>query len=176
MSNLTQALRDQRAKVSEFATALSLATATVPNGMAVIDNSEPLQFLKASLSRAAQDPGQHAAVLKAAEQALETSQAELDRLDAELSEVQAIALQTSEKLPPLKADVYRAFEALLVSMDALATATHAANTAAQPLQQLGASPKFQVPNTNVYGRAHLIQVMNGLIGYEFIESQRSLLK
>ena len=175
MSNLTQDLRDQRAKVSEFQTALELATTQVPNGMAVIDNSEPLQFLRASLSRAAQNPDQHAEILSTAQSALSVAQAKLDNLQSELDGVQAIARQTEEALKPLKADVYQAFEALLTSMERLGEAAEKANAAAQPLQKEGASPRFQAPNLNVYNRMHLVQMMNGLVGYGFVESQRDLL-
>jgi len=176
MSILTESVRDQRRKVAEFEQALALATTQVPDGMAVVANTEPLAFLKSALTKAAADPDRHAKVLKSAQQALEASQTELDRLDAELSGIQAIALASSEKLQPLKASVYSAFEALLSAMDALATATEQANADFRPLQKSDASPKFQVPNVNSYGQSQLTQLLNGLIGYRFVESQRDLSK
>ena len=176
MSILTESVRDQRKKVAEFEAALQLATATVPNGMSITTNTEPLAFLKSELAKAAADPNRHAKVLKSAQQALEASQAELDRLDAELLQVQAIALASSEKLPPLQGKVYEAFETLLSELKVLAAATQQANNDFRPLQKPDASFKFQPINAGFYGETHLIQSINSVAGYQFIENQRGLSK
>jgi len=176
MSILTESVRDQRKKVAEFETALSLATAEIPTGMAIVVSTEPLAFLKNALAKTVADPDQQTTILKTAELALAAAQVELDSLQLKLDNVQAIALASSEKLPPLRAKVYQSFEKLLSDMKALATATEKANNDFRPLQKSDASPKFQMPNAGFYGESQLTQVLNGLISYRFVESQRDLSK
>jgi len=176
MSILTESVRDQRKKVAEFEQALVLATTQVPSGMAVVVNTEPLAFLKSALSKAAQDPDQHAQILSTAEQALSAAQSELDSLQSELDNVQAIAFASAEKLPPLQSNVHRAFETLLSELKVLAAATQQANNDFRSLQKPDASFKFQPINAGFYGETHLIQSINSVAGYQFIENQRNLSK